>query len=413
MNQIPFGFTPDNGDGKPFDMSSLGAMLEQLGAMMQRTDDLDANETVSWSTIEESARKAISSSGDPSITPAQVKAVQDSVHMAQIWLDESTVLPISTTSAHAWSRTEWLLATLPQWKPLVNPVAEGLSSTVQSLTADGSELAGLENMPPELMTMMQPLMAMAKKMSAVTTGLQIGQGFAELSKEMLSAGDISVALTSDFVPALLPNHITDFAKSHEMPVSEVMVFVAVREAAIQRLFSHHAWLRTEVADSIARYARGISIDQEHIKDAMSSIDPTNPESMQQLMSSGIFQTPTTPEQQSALNALELTLAIVEGWVTHVASQAIGNRLASAAALVETFNRRRASGGPAEKAFANLVGLELRPRLVRDAISFWASLTETLGIDERDAILNHPDFLPSAEDLTDPASFITRLKSDEL
>jgi uncharacterized protein (DUF2342 family) len=51
--------------------------------------------------------------------------------------------------------------------------------------------------------------------------------------------------------------------------------------------------------------------------------------------------------------------------------------------------------------------------VRDAISFWASLTETLGIDERDAILNHPDFLPSAEDLTDPAAFITRLKSDEL
>jgi putative hydrolase len=281
------------------------------------------------------------------------------------------------------------------------------------LTADGSQIAGLENIPPEMKSMMEPLMSMAKKMSSVTTGLQIGQGFAELSKEMLSAGDISVALTSDFVPALLPNHITEFAKSHELPVSEVMVFTAVREAAIQRLFSYHAWLRTEVADSIARYARGISIDQEHIKEAMSNIDPSNPESMQQLMSSGIFQTPTTPEQQNALNALELTLAIVEGWVSYVASQAIGNRLASSAALVETFNRRRASGGPAEKAFANLVGLELRPRLVRDAISFWEFLSGNLGVVERDAILNHPDFMPSAQDLTDPEAFITRLKSEEL
>lgn len=410
MNQMPFGFTPNNGDGKPFDMSSLGAMLEQLGAMMQRSEDSDGDASVSWSTIEESARKAISASGDPSITPGQIKAVEDAVHMAQIWLDDNTSLPISSTASHAWSRTEWLLATLQQWKPLVNPVAEGLSSTVSSLTADGSELAGLENIPPEMKTMMEPLMAMAKKMSSVTTGLQIGQGFAELSKEMLSAGDISVALTSDFVPALLPNHISDFAKSHELPVADVMVFVAVREAAIQRLFAHHAWLRHEVADSIARYARGISIDQDHIKQAMEGIDPSNPESMQELMSSGIFQTPTTPEQQNALNALELTLAIVEGWVSFVTSQAIGNRLSSAAALIETFNRRRASGGPAEKAFANLVGLELRPRLVRDAMSFWASVTDVLGVDERDAILNHPDFLPSADDLTDAAGFVVRLQA---
>jgi putative hydrolase len=331
--------------------------------------------------------------------------------MAQIWLDENTTFPISSTTSHAWSRTEWLLATLQQWKPLVNPVAEGLSSTVSSLTSDGSEMAGLENVPPEMKTMMEPLMAMAKKMSSVTTGLQIGQGFAELSKEMLSAGDISVALTSDFVPALLPNHINDFAKSHELPVADVMVFVAVREAAIQRLFSHHAWLRNEVADSIARYARGISIDQDHIKQALEGIDPSDPESMQQLMSSGIFQTPTTPEQQSALNALELTLAIVEGWVSFVTSQAIGNRLSSAAALVETFNRRRASGGPAEKAFANLVGLELRPRLVRDAMSFWAAVTDAIGIDKRDEILNHPDFLPSAEDLTDAQGFVSRLQAE--
>jgi putative hydrolase len=411
MNQIPFGFTPNNGDGKPFDMTSLGAMLEQLGAMMQRADDADSDSTVSWSTIEESARKAISAAGDPSITPAQIKAVNDAVHMAQIWLDESTSLPISSTNSYAWSSTEWLLATLQQWKPLINPVAEGLSNTVSSLTADGSELAGLENIPPEMKSMMEPLMAMAKKMSSVTTGLQIGQGFAELSKEMLSAGDISVSLTSDFVPALLPQHIHDFATSHELPVSEVMVFVAVREAAIQRLFSHHAWLRNEVADSIARYARGISIDHDHIKQAMEGIDPSDPESMQQLMSSGVFQTPTTPEQQNALNALELTLAIVEGWVSYVSSEAIGNRLGSAAALVETFNRRRASGGPAEKAFANLVGLELRPRLVRDAMSFWAAVTAELGVAKRDEILNHPDFLPTLEDLTDPDGFLARLTAE--
>ena len=86
---------------------------------------------------------------------------------------------------------------------------------------------------------------------------------------------------------------------------------------------------------------------------------------------------------------------------------MGDRLPGAAALRETLRRRRASGGPAEQTFATIVGLELRPRQLRNAAELWRLLGEQRGIAGRDALWAHPDLIPSAEDLEDPAAFAAR------
>ena len=59
-------------------------------------------------------------------------------------------------------------------------------------------------------------------------------------------------------------------------------------------------------------------------------------------------------------------------------------------------------------FATLVGLELRPRKMREAAAFWERLTEAAGVDARDGIWQHPDLLPDADDLDEPAGFIDRV-----
>jgi putative hydrolase len=109
----------------------------------------------------------------------------------------------------------------------------------------------------------------------------------------------------------------------------------------------------------------------------------------------------------ALRRLETLLALVEGWVDTVVAAAATDRLPGHSALAETMRRRRASGGPAEQTFATLVGLELRPRRLREATALWAALTAHRGSDARDALWVHPDLLPSADDLDDPTSFAER------
>jgi putative hydrolase len=143
------------------------------------------------------------------------------------------------------------------------------------------------------------------------------------------------------------------------------------------------------------------------------IDPTNPESLQEALAGGLFQPEQTPEQQVALRRLETLLALVEGWVDSVVAAAAADRMPGADALRETSRRRRASGGPAEQTFATLVGLELRPRRLREAAALWWAVTEKHGVSGRDAVWSHPDLLPTADDLDDPLGFADTIGSDQL
>jgi putative hydrolase len=207
--------------------------------------------------------------------------------------------------------------------------------------------------------------------------------------------------------ALLPANVEAFGKGLGIPQEEVRLYLALREAAHQRLFSHVPWLRAHLFGAVEAYARGISVDTSRLEDLVGQIDPSNPEALQEAMASGMFQPQDTPEQKAALARLETALALVEGWVDAVVHAAAAPHLPHAEALRETLRRRRASGGPAEQTFATLVGLELRPRRLRDASRLWASLADARGTDGRDGLWAHPDMLPTASDLDDPDGFVHR------
>jgi putative hydrolase len=118
----------------------------------------------------------------------------------------------------------------------------------------------------------------------------------------------------------------------------------------------------------------------------------------------MFDLQQSPAQEAALQRLEVTLALVEGWVDEVVGQATAGRMPTADKLQEAIRRRRASGGPAEQTFASLVGLELRPRRLRDASILWGSLRTRQGAEARDGVWMSPHLLPTAADLDDPLGF---------
>ena len=109
--------------------------------------------------------------------------------------------------------------------------------------------------------------------------------------------------------------------------------------------------------------------------------------------------------------LETMLALIEGWVDVVTAQATA-RLPKSGAIAETVRRRRAAGGPAESAFSTLVGLELRPRRLREAAVMWQKLTTEVGEERRDHLWSHPDLVPTSEDIDDPAALVARLTGPE-
>jgi putative hydrolase len=384
MTDLPFGFT-GGGDAESPD---LGAMLRQLG-------DLMSGQTgpVNWNLARQTALQTIGA--DVGTTAADTEQVSEAVRLADLWLDQQTPLPSGARSTEAWSRRRWLEATRPVWTQLVEPVA---ARVVTSLG---------EAMPEEVRGAAGPLMGVMSQVGALMFGGQLGQALGGLAGEVLSATDIGLPLGPAAVAALLPENVSAFGADLEVPADQVRLFLALREAAHHRLFEHVPWLRGRMIDAVTGYAQGLAVDPTRLEEMSRTVDPTDPESLQRAMTEGMFAPEPTPEQLAALARLETLLALVEGWVDTVTLAAATPSLPSVAPLNETMRRRRATGGPAEETFSSLVGLELRPRRLRDASALWALVASRRGIEGRDALWAHPDLMPTADDLDDPFAFVDR------
>jgi putative hydrolase len=180
-----------------------------------------------------------------------------------------------------------------------------------------------------------------------------------------------------------------------------------RDPPPPRLFRHARWLRLHLITAITAFARGIDIDTDRLEELAEGFDPSNTDALRDAVVNGALIRPKSEAQEAALARLETMLALVEGWVDVVTAEATA-RLPKRDAIAETVRRRRASGGPAESAFATLVGLELRPRRLREAAAMWQQVSDAVGADARDALWSHPDVVPTADDITDPTALLARL-----
>jgi putative hydrolase len=373
---------------------------------------------VNWDLAKNVARHAISAAGDPSVLEAQRREITDAVRLADLWLDEATTFPSGIRKIEAWSRSEWLEATFPIWAKLCDPIAaKGVEAMSGMLNIDPAQLG--EDVPEEMRQALGALGggagglgglaglgAMLRQIGGAMIGSQTGTAVGELAREVVGSSDIGLPLGPEGVAALLPAGVAQFGQGLSVDAGEVRLFLALREAAHQRLFAHVPWLRGHLLGAVEQYASGITIDMTRLQEAIPDVDITNPEALRDaLAGEGLFRPEDTPAQKAALVRLETALALVEGWVATVVSAAARDRLTHADALAETVRRRRATGGPAERTFATLVGLELRPRRLREAAAIWQGLTSARGVDGRDALWSHPDLLPAADDLENPDTFV--------
>jgi putative hydrolase len=407
---FPGGGVPDGGPMGPF--GGMGDPQQFADALRQFADMLSyRGGPVNWDLAKNVARHTIAGAGDPSVLDAQRREVTEAIRLADLWLDEATAFPSGIRKIEAWSRSEWLEATFPVWAKLCDPIAaKGVEAMSGMFTADPAQLG--EDVPEEMRQALGALGgpgglgAMMRQLGGAMIGSQTGTAVGELAREVIGSADIGLPLGPEGTAALLPAGVAEFGRGLSVDAGEVRLFLALREAAHHRLFAHVPWLRANLLGAVEQYASGISVDMARLQEAIPEVDITNPEALREALSGeGLFRPEDTPAQKAALTRLETALALVEGWVATVVNAAARERLTHADALAEAIRRRRATGGPAEHTFATLVGLELRPRRLREAAAIWQGLTEARGIDGRDALWAHPDLLPAADDLENPDTFV--------
>ena len=410
-----FGFGPndpnDPNDPNNPNFNELFAQLSNFG-LNPATLFAAANSAgsvgplISTDILRDVARKFISSQGELPISSQDIADAQVALDIANTWLDEATNFPaLSRSNLPAWSRRDWLDSSVANWAKMIEPLADGMASALTNVLKQGPTEGPTEG--PELAAIAPIMRAFMGSLIASQLGTSVGQ----LAVSITGSNDVAIPLFTQSEARLIPQNITAWAQGLDIPSDEVRIFLAIREAAASRLFSHTPWLSNYIQGAITAYGAGIKIDidsiQEQAERALETgeLDINNPESISVAISAGLFKPEQSPSQDAALAKLEMALALIEGWIDYVTTKAVGDRLPSYPALSETLRRRRALKSPTQQLFATLLGLEVSPRKARECAQFWFEVESEIGLANRDQRWEDPAFLPRAEELADVKKFL--------
>lgn len=387
------------------------ALVAQLMGQLQNALK-SGGDGINWDLSLEQAKTVAGKERIPSL-PAERSSLEQAFNVAALWLNEATFISELSSPPKLISRTEWVDATMPIWTQLAEPVATSIADALTRVLREQS--------PEEMSEMIAGASKLMRNVGGTLFAMQLGQVVGQLSTEVVSGGDVGIPLLGGDVSgaeaesalqaAIIPQNLIAFGQGIDVDSEQVQLYLAVRELAHARLFRHARWLRLQMLTSITEISQGLSIDTERLEELAENFDPSRPESLQRALSGGELLAPKNEQQNAALGRLETTLALIEGWVDVVTAEAT-KRLPKSQAIAETVRRRRASGGPAESAFSTLIGLELRPRRLREAAAMWQSVTDAVGAERRDSLWSHPDLAPAGEDIDDVASLIIRLSNPE-
>ncbi|MEI2268530.1 zinc-dependent metalloprotease [Microbacterium sp. No. 7] len=385
--------------GMGIDPAMMQNIMRQFQAAMAGDGDDDG---LDWSAAKTQALHIANQDG-LGITAGSRTEFDQAFALAALWLSEVTAIAELAQAPQPITRGQWVEATLPVWQELAEPVATSISDAL---------MAALESQTPEEMrSAIQGAGRLMRRVGGALFASQLGAVIGRLSLEVVSGGDVGIPLMPTGDAAILPQNFADFGRDLEIEEDQLALVLATRELAHARLFRHAKWLRLHVISQVTDFARGVHVDTDALEDLASRFDPSAPEELKAAIESGALLPQRSEAQVAALTRLENLLATIEGWVDVVTADATA-RVPSADRIAEAVRRRRAVGGPGEQAMASLVGLELRPRRLREAAAMWRAVTDAVGPTVRDRLWDYPDLIPTAEDIDDPAALVARLQASE-
>ena len=432
LHMSPFGFTPDssdepekNKDGESVDFAAMMAQMQQqiqqqFSALGMSAPGFSATtEALPKIIVRDTAKKFVTAKGSAPIGANDVAKIEEAFAIAELWLNEATYFSqTSATGNPAMARTDWVDTTLNGWQVSVEPLATGLAAAISELLNNANGEEGQSEAENAMQIPVGMIATLLRSFIGSLIATQLGQSIGGLAASVTGTHDVGLPLVEPVYPSLVPQNIDEWGQDLNIPMDEVRIFHALRESALARLFAHNPWLISYIRTAISDYGKGIRIDIDAIQRQAQEVfdnasqegkefDPTNPESFNIALNEGIFTPDETPAQRAALTKLETVLALIDGWSEEVVTLAAGDRLPNLVALQETLRRRRATSAPAQQLFATMFGLQVSPKLAREASTFWKAVREVRDIEGRDRIWS--GILPTSDDLLTPQSYLASIE----
>ena len=225
-------------------------------------------------------------------------------------------------------------------------------------------------------------------------------------------GQYEFALLGEREPRLLfvgPN-VGAAAASLGGEPAETLSWVALHEVTHAVQMASAPWVRSHLGDRARILLDGAAfrISATEIaaraRAAMAS-DPRR--TLAELRSSDPLRLIAPGSLRPAIDEVQATMSLVEGYAEHVMDAAAGDLAPNVARLRRGMDARREGRGAPIRLLLWLLGLEAKLRQYREGKAFADSVAERVGIDGLNRAWDGPAALPDRRELADPEAWIAR------
>ena len=245
---------------------------------------------------------------------------------------------------------------------------------------------------------------------AVLSG-EVGLLLAYLARHVLGQYDLALLGREPIQTGKLyyvePN-IRAIEENLKIPGDEFRTWLVLHEITHAFEFEGVPWLRDYFNDLLESYMRLMQQDAEQLRNGWSGMKAMiNRAREQRGEDVPWLEAVMTPEQRVIFAQMQAVMCMVEGYSNHVMNAVGRDVLPRYEAISKAFERRRVPRGQLDQLFARLTGLNVKLDQYRLGEEFIDAIVVDHGHDGAKKIWAGPEFLPTMEEIRDPAHWVAR------
>jgi coenzyme F420 biosynthesis associated uncharacterized protein len=320
---------------------------------------------------------------DPAPSEEDRRGFDEAVRVAELQVAGLTGLeaPSDIPRVEAVRRGQWVQANIEGLRALLEPAAAKIGDAIAASQRD-----------------------------AVPEQAQAGvaQMLGQVSPLLLGQYDIAVP-RPDGAGALLfvvPN-IARFEEEWSLDPIDFRTWIAIHEVTHRFEFAR-PWALARFRELIDDFTSTLTLDVEELQQRLASLDPSNPEGMQERLAGqdSLFGAVMDDEQRLKLRRIQAFMTASEGYGDHV-MHAIGEQMLPSYARIDEAMRRYRETEHVDPVFERLLGIEVKREQYRLGRAFCDTVVELTDEATLARMWDSAEALPSMPELEEPRLWLAR------
>ena len=336
---------------------------------------------------------------DPAPGEEDRRGFDEAVRVAELQVAGFTGLeaPSDIPRVEAVRRGQWVQANIEGLRALLEPAAAKIGDAIATAQRDA--------VPEQAQAGVAQVLG---QLSPLLLGAQVGTVLGTLAQQVLGQYDIAVP-RPDGAGALLfvvPN-IARFEKEWSLDPTDFRTWIAIHEVTHRFEFAR-PWALTRFRELIDDFTSTLTLDVEELQQRLASLDPSNPEGMQEMLAGQdtLFGAVMDDEQRLKLRRVQAFMTASEGYGDHV-MHALGAQMLPSYARIDEAMRRYRETEHVDPVFERLLGIEVKREQYRLGRAFCDAVVELTDEATLARMWDSAEALPSMPELEEPRLWLAR------